>query len=105
MHSALRARHSLAMHFATFASSDVEALDPIIELEQAKREMGGLGEGECVQIVDGRWDGRYRRRQARPLSCKRLYPARVLSEERRRATTDTVRTYNGMAKVWPVWAR
>ena len=26
------------MHFATFAGSDVEALDPIIELEQAKRE-------------------------------------------------------------------
>jgi N-acyl-phosphatidylethanolamine-hydrolysing phospholipase D len=27
------------MHFATFAGSDVEALDPILELEQAKREM------------------------------------------------------------------
>ncbi|KAI0289145.1 beta-lactamase superfamily domain-containing protein [Russula brevipes] len=40
MHGALRARHSLAMHFATFAGSDVEALDPIVELEQAKREMG-----------------------------------------------------------------
>ncbi|KAH9003720.1 Metallo-hydrolase/oxidoreductase [Lactarius hatsudake] len=39
MHLALRARHSLAMHFATFAGSDVEALDPIVELEQAKREM------------------------------------------------------------------
>ena len=39
MHVALRARHSLAMHFATFAGSDVEALDPIVELEQAKREM------------------------------------------------------------------
>ena len=53
---ALRARHSLAMHFATFTGSDVEALDPIVELEQAKREMGadlrhgsegeGGGEGE-----------------------------------------------------------
>jgi N-acyl-phosphatidylethanolamine-hydrolysing phospholipase D len=41
MHGALRARHSLAMHFATFAGSDVEAFDPIIELERAKREMGG----------------------------------------------------------------
>ena len=29
MHLALRSRHSLAMHFATFAGSDVEALDPI----------------------------------------------------------------------------
>ena len=57
MHSALRARHSLAMHFATFAGSDVEALDPIVKLEQAKREMGGLGEGEGegVQIVGDWW--------------------------------------------------
>ncbi|KAH9968567.1 beta-lactamase superfamily domain-containing protein [Russula compacta] len=60
MHCALRARHSLAMHFATFAGSDVEALDPIIELEQAKREMGtshhgGEGEGETLQIVGDWW--------------------------------------------------
>jgi len=55
MHGALRARHSLAMHFATFAGSDVEALDPIVELEQAKREMGGLGEGEGMQIVGDWW--------------------------------------------------
>ena len=56
MHGALRARHSLAMHFATFAGSGIEALEPIVELEQAKREMGGLGEGEDegVQIV-GDW--------------------------------------------------
>jgi hypothetical protein len=27
------------MHFATFAGSDVEAFDPIVALEQAKREM------------------------------------------------------------------
>ncbi|KAI0290195.1 Metallo-hydrolase/oxidoreductase [Multifurca ochricompacta] len=37
MHGALRARHSLGMHFATFAGSDFEALEPIVELEQAKR--------------------------------------------------------------------
>ena len=44
------------MHFATFAGSDVEALDPIIELEQAKREMsGGEGEGEGVQFVGDWW--------------------------------------------------
>jgi len=54
MHCALRARHSLAMHFATFAGSDVEALDPIVELEQAKREMSG-GEGGGVQIVGDWW--------------------------------------------------
>jgi len=39
MHNALRSRHSLAMHFATFAGSDVEAFDPIVALEEAKREM------------------------------------------------------------------
>ena len=54
MHIALRSRHTLAMHFATFAGSDVEALDPILELEQAKREMmmlslGGADDGS----VDG----------------------------------------------------
>ena len=42
MHVDVRARHSLAMHFATFAGSDVEALDPIVELEKAKREMAML---------------------------------------------------------------
>ena len=56
MHGALRARHSLAMHFATFAGSDIEALDPIVELERAKREMGeGEGEGEGAQIVGDWW--------------------------------------------------
>jgi N-acyl-phosphatidylethanolamine-hydrolysing phospholipase D len=58
MHGALRARHSLAMHFATFAGSDIEALDPIVELERAKREMGegeGDGGGEGAQIVGDWW--------------------------------------------------
>jgi len=55
MHSALRARHSLAVYFAIFAGSNVEALDPIVELEQAKREMGGLGGGKGVQIVGDWW--------------------------------------------------
>jgi N-acyl-phosphatidylethanolamine-hydrolysing phospholipase D len=54
MHGALRARHSLAMHFATFAGSDVEAFDPIVELEQAKREVGGL-DGEGAQTVGDWW--------------------------------------------------
>jgi len=39
MHCALRSRHSIAMHFATFAGSDIEAFDPIVALEQAKCEM------------------------------------------------------------------
>jgi hypothetical protein len=41
MHFALRSRHSLMMHFVKLrvAGRNVEALDPIIELEQAKREM------------------------------------------------------------------
>ena len=39
MHTELRARHSLAIHFAIFAGSDHEALEPIVELEQAKRPM------------------------------------------------------------------
>ncbi|KAH9003726.1 hypothetical protein EDB86DRAFT_2826308 [Lactarius hatsudake] len=38
-HVALRARKSLAMQCTTFAGSGVEALDPILEPEQAKREM------------------------------------------------------------------
>ena len=53
MHLALRSRHSLAMHFATFAGSDVEALDPIIELEQAKREtvlLSADGDNSAVDV-------------------------------------------------------
>ena len=74
MHVELRARHSLAMHFATFACSDYEALEPIVELEQAKRAMEmvtgaadhqgsedegeGKGNEECVVSVgDWRMDG------------------------------------------------
>ncbi|KAI9435417.1 Metallo-hydrolase/oxidoreductase [Lactarius indigo] len=56
MHVALRARHSLAMHFATFAGSDVEALDPIVELEQAKREMAMTPPAEDgVADIVGDW--------------------------------------------------
>ncbi|KAI0026472.1 beta-lactamase superfamily domain-containing protein, partial [Vararia minispora EC-137] len=44
MHAALRARRSLAMHFATFAGSDAEARDALVELVQAReagaREIG-----------------------------------------------------------------
>jgi N-acyl-phosphatidylethanolamine-hydrolysing phospholipase D len=69
MHVELRARHSLAMHFATFAGSDYEALEPIVELEQAKRAMEVVtgaadrrgsedkreGEGEGVVSVGDWW--------------------------------------------------
>lgn len=67
MHVELRARHSLAMHFATFAGSDYEALEPIVELEQAKRAMETVtgaadgqgsedgGEGEGMVSVGDWW--------------------------------------------------
>lgn len=43
LHRDVRARHALGMHFATFAGSDVEALEPIIELLSAK-ELHGVGD-------------------------------------------------------------
>ncbi|KAF8261581.1 hypothetical protein EI94DRAFT_1705439 [Lactarius quietus] len=43
-------RHSLAIHFATFASSDTEALDPIVGLERSKREMVAAG-GDAVAVA------------------------------------------------------
>ena len=66
IHAALRARHSLAMHFATFVGSDFEAIEPIIELEQAKRKMEtgtdcrgredeSRGEGERARTVGDWW--------------------------------------------------
>ena len=53
MHGALRARHSLAMKFATFADGGVEAFDPFIDLKQAKRDLSGR-EGKGVQSVGNR---------------------------------------------------
>ena len=55
------------MHFATFAGSDFETLEQIIELEQDKREMEiGMdrqgsedvveGEGEVVRSVGNWWE-------------------------------------------------
>jgi N-acyl-phosphatidylethanolamine-hydrolysing phospholipase D len=43
MHVELRARHLLAMHFSTFAGSDSETLEPIVEFEQAKHAMESDG--------------------------------------------------------------
>jgi len=70
IHVELRACHSLAMHFATLAGSDQEALEPIIELEQAKRAMEMVtcaanrqgsedeGEGERRSVGDWWMEGR-----------------------------------------------
>jgi len=43
LHKDIQSRHSLAMHFATFAGSDEEALEPLIELVAA-REDAGVGD-------------------------------------------------------------
>ncbi|THH05324.1 hypothetical protein EW145_g4881 [Phellinidium pouzarii] len=40
IHQDVRAHHTLAMHFATFAGSEAEALEPLIELEQSRKEAG-----------------------------------------------------------------
>jgi N-acyl-phosphatidylethanolamine-hydrolysing phospholipase D len=65
MHIELGARHLLSMQFATFAGSDYEALEPIVELEQAKRAMemmtdaadhqGSEDEGEGVVSLGEYW--------------------------------------------------
>ena len=60
MHLSLRSSHSLAMHFATFAGSDTEALEPVVELAQARkdkdipdwREEGGMGVIDVGEVVD-----------------------------------------------------
>jgi hypothetical protein len=57
----LQARHSLAMHFATFAGSEHEALEPLVRLVNGREkvgrgnwnEEGGIGAidvGECVSV-------------------------------------------------------
>ena len=79
IHVELRARHSLAMHFAMFAGSDHEALEPIIELEEAKRAMVMVmcvanrqgsedeGEGERRSVCDWWMEGGMSSTSARPL--------------------------------------
>ncbi len=79
IHVELGARHSLAMHFATLAGSDQEALEPIIELEQAKRAMemvtcaanrqGSEDEAEGERRSVGNWwmEGGMSSTSARPL--------------------------------------
>ena len=36
IHVDIQSKHTLASHFASFAGSDAEALEPIVELEAAK---------------------------------------------------------------------
>jgi len=51
IHRDIKSRHSLAMHFATFVGSDIEAFEPIVELTEARDkhcigdwyEEGGFG--------------------------------------------------------------
>ena len=60
----LHARDSLSMHFAMFAGSEFEALEPIVQLEEAKNAMEMVtgaagrqgGEDEGVNVVSvGDW--------------------------------------------------
>lgn len=64
IHMGVRSRHSLAMHFATFAGAESEALEPLVELavEREKKglgdwfEEGGIGAidvGETVEVKVG----------------------------------------------------
>ena len=40
IHRDIKSRHSLAMHFATFAGSDIEAFEPIVELVREGEKVG-----------------------------------------------------------------
>lgn len=40
IHREIRSRHTLGMHFATFAGSDIEAFDPIVEMTKEREELG-----------------------------------------------------------------
>ena len=60
IHQDVRSKHTLAMHFATFAGSDTEALEPVVELAQARkdkdipdwREEGGMGVIDVGEVID-----------------------------------------------------
>ncbi|KAI0761404.1 beta-lactamase superfamily domain-containing protein [Irpex lacteus] len=44
LHKDIRSRHSFGMHFATFAGSDMEALEPVAELVAEKEKDGSTGD-------------------------------------------------------------
>ena len=61
IHKAVRSRHTLAMHFGTFAGSETETIEPLVELAYAQKkaglgdwwEEGGIGAtdiGETVEV-------------------------------------------------------
>ncbi|KZS91257.1 Metallo-hydrolase/oxidoreductase [Sistotremastrum niveocremeum HHB9708] len=54
IHQDLKSQHSLAMHFATFAGSDVEAFEPIVELtsEREKLNIGDWAEEGGFGVID-----------------------------------------------------
>jgi len=54
IHRDIRSRHSLAMHFGTFAGSDIEAFDPIVELtrEREALEIGDWQEEGGFGVID-----------------------------------------------------
>lgn len=54
IHRAIRSRHTLAMHFATFAGSDVEAFDPIVQLTKSREEfhVGDWSDENGFGIID-----------------------------------------------------
>jgi N-acyl-phosphatidylethanolamine-hydrolysing phospholipase D len=69
IHRDIKSRHSLAMHFATFAGSDIEAFEPIVELTEIRdkhsigdwHEEGGfgvidIGETAMINIRDSGMD-------------------------------------------------
>ena len=68
LHKDIRSCHSLGMHFATFAGSDMEALEPVAELIAEREKDGGVGDwmdeggfgvidvGETAVVAVGRND-------------------------------------------------
>ena len=79
---ALRSHHWFALHFATFASSDVQAFGLITEHEQANSEMGGwVGKGQGATIAGDWWMGdvHHRRWRGRCRAHWRLGDGSVLA--------------------------
>lgn len=60
IHRDVRSKHTIAMHFATFAGSDTEAFEPVVELAQALKENnigdwtddGGMGVVDVGRTVE-----------------------------------------------------
>lgn len=54
IHRDIKSRHSLAMHFATFSGSDIEAFEPIVELTEARDKfaIGDWYEVDGFGVID-----------------------------------------------------